>query len=244
LYAIGVVGAITLNLGSCTFNPKLKLHWLERALMGVTFLALVPIELTIAKTKHDALFFICCVLAAGLGLRAWAQRRAGLRTLTVSEHIAAAVAPESLPDFRLNLNPGQTILVAARGMTPVLRFALEEARLRKASLYVLYVKELAVALPGPLPGRESPRWQQDQQAAAIMYPTMEMGRQADVTVIPLYAVSDNPASTILDLAATLGADILMLGTSHRRTLVSLLKGNVVAEVARNLPENIQLLIYG
>ena len=42
----------------------------------------------------------------------------------------------------------------------------------------------------------------------------------------------------------MGIDILMLGASHRRTLLSLLKGNVVAEVARNLPENIQLVIYG
>ena len=60
----------------------------------------------------------------------------------------------------------------------------------------------------------------------------------------MYAVSDDPAGTILDLSATVGVDILMLGTSHRRTLVALLKGDVVTEVAKNLPENIQLVIYG
>ena len=32
LYAIGVVGAITVNLGSCAFNKNLKLLWYERAL--------------------------------------------------------------------------------------------------------------------------------------------------------------------------------------------------------------------
>ena len=42
----------------------------------------------------------------------------------------------------------------------------------------------------------------------------------------------------------LGVDILMLGSPHRRTLASLLKGNVVTEVADKLPENIQLLIHG
>jgi nucleotide-binding universal stress UspA family protein len=57
-------------------------------------------------------------------------------------------------------------------------------------------------------------------------------------------VSENPAATILDLAATLGIDILMLGAPHRRTLVSILKGSVVTEVARNLPENIQMVIHG
>ena len=37
---------------------------------------------------------------------------------------------------------------------------------------------------------------------------------------------------------------MMMGSSHRRALTSLLKGNVVTEVAKNLPENIQLIIYG
>jgi nucleotide-binding universal stress UspA family protein len=73
---------------------------------------------------------------------------------------------------------------------------------------------------------------------------LELGRQNDVTVIPLYAVSENPAMTILDLSATLGIDLLVLGSSHRRRMVSLLKGNVVTEVARSLPENIDLVIYG
>lgn len=244
LYAIGVIGAITVNLGSCTFNKALQLRWPERAVMGLTFLILLCVELTVAKTKPDALFFACCVLGVGLGLRNYAQRRAGLRTLTVSEEVAAHVAPEAVPDFQFNLTSGQTILVAARGFTPVLRFALEEAKLRGGSLYVLYVKELAVALPGPLESTERPRWQDDKVAAGIMYRVLELGGKSDVPVVPVYVVSDDPAATILDLSATLGVDMLILGASHRRTMTSLLKGDVVTEVAKNLPENIQLIIHG
>jgi amino acid transporter/nucleotide-binding universal stress UspA family protein len=245
LYAIGVVGAITVNLGSCSINKQLDLDWLERTLLAFTFLILLAVEFTIARTKPDALFFAVCVLGIGLSLRAYAQRRAGLRTLTVTEQVAATVVPESISNFRVNLNPGQSILVAARGLTPVLRFALEEAHLRQGSLYVLYVKELAVAMPGPLAMNEQPRWQDDPHAAEIMYGVLELGRQNNVSVIPLYSVSESPAGTILDLAATLGADLLVLGTSQqRRTLASLLKGNVVNEVAKNLPENIRLIIYG
>lgn len=243
LYAIGVVGAITLNLGSCSFNKLLKLSFAERALLFVTFLILVPVELTIAKTKPDALFFVCCVVGAGLGLRAYSQRRAGLRTVIVPEHIAASVAPEALRSFQLNLNPGQSIMVAARGLTPVLRFALEEARFRQGTLYVLYVKELAVALPGPLENPGRLRWQDDPEALKIMTSMMELGRQNNVQVVPLYSVSENPAGTILDLSATLGIDILMLGARHRRTLAQMFKGDVANHVARNLPENIQLVIH-
>jgi amino acid transporter/nucleotide-binding universal stress UspA family protein len=244
LYAIGVVGAITVNLGSCLLNKKLKLNVFEYSLMALTFLVLAAVEVTLAKEKHNALFFIVCILVLGLGLRAWAQRRAGLATITVSRDVAAAVSPESFANFRLNLSPGQSILVAARGMTSVLRFALEEARLRQGTLYVLFVKELAVALPGPLENADRPRWQDDKTAAEIMYGMMELGRQNNVPVIPLYAVSENPAATILDLSATLGIDILTLGATHRSRLESLLKGNVVTEVAKNLPENIQMVIYG
>ncbi len=243
LYAIGVVGAITVNLGSCTFNRQLRLRWHERAVMGFTFVLMFAAEITIARTKPDALFFAVCVVGVGLALRGYSQRRAGLRTMTVSQEVAAAVSPEALAHFQLKLEPGQTILVAARGLTPVLRFALEEARLRQSSLYVLYVKELAVSFSGPVDVVERPRWQDDRAASAIMYAMLELGRQNDVPVVPLYAVSENPAGTILDLAATLGVDILMLGASHRRTLVSLLKGSVVTEVANNLPENIQLVIH-
>jgi amino acid transporter len=244
LYAIGVVGAIAVNVGACTFNRGLKLRIFDRILLGATFLVLTAVELTIARTKPDALFFAVCVVGSGLALRGYAQRRAGLRTLTVSTEIAAAVAPESVPDFRLNLTPGQSILVAARGVNPVLRFALEEARLRQGPLYVLYVKEVAVNLPGPVASPERPRWQDDRAASEIMLRMLALGKENNVTVVPVYMVSEDPAGTILDLSATIGIDILILGTPHRHTMVRLLKGNVVTQVADSLPENIQLVIYG
>ena len=105
LYAIGVVGAITLNLGSCTINKTLGLKVWERIVMGGTFLILVAVEITIAKTKPDALFFAVCIMGFGLGPRAYGQRRAGLRTVTVSEEVAAHVSPGPLPTLKLNLTP-------------------------------------------------------------------------------------------------------------------------------------------
>jgi amino acid transporter/nucleotide-binding universal stress UspA family protein len=243
LYAIGVVGAITVNLGSCSFNKALALRWYERGIMAISFFILFAVEITLAKTKPDALFFAVCVLSTGFGLRSYAQRRAGLQTLTVSKEVAAHVVPEMFPDFKFTFTPGQKVMVAARGNTPVLRFALEEAQLREAMLYVLYVKEIAVAFAGFRQPAEAQKWQNDSHARRIMYSMLEQGKKLKVTVIPLYAVSDSPATTMLDLAATLGVDILMVGVSHRTRLASLLRGNVVMEVAKNLPENIQLIIH-
>ena len=244
MYAIGVVGAITVNIGSSCFNKRLGLNWREFTIMVATFAILFAIEITIAKTKPAALFFATCVLLLGFGLRWYAMKRAGIETVMLTKEMAAAlVPPERLENLRPNFAPGQSILVAARGFTPVLRFALEEARLRQGSLYVVYVKQLAVNLLGPLADSERPRWQTDRQAAEIMYGMFDLAQKSGVQVLPVYAVSENPALTIIDIAATLGVDMLMLGAPHRSSMVKLLRGDIVAEVARNLPENIQLIIH-
>ena len=80
--------------------------------------------------------------------------------------------------------------------------------------------------------------------AATENERMDSGRGNRREAGQLAPISENPASTILDLSATLGIDILTLGATHRSRLESLLKGNVVTEVAKNLPENIQMVIYG
>jgi amino acid transporter/nucleotide-binding universal stress UspA family protein len=244
LYAIGVVGAIAVNLGSCVTNKELKLKWWERSIMALTFLILFAVELSIAKTKPNALFFGVCVLGLGLGLRGYVQRRAGLRTLTVSQEVATAFISKTAAPFHWDLTPGLPIMVAARGLTSVLKYALEEARLRESPLFVVYIKPLAVALPGPLSESERPRWQADRQAAQIMYSMLEMGREQGVSIVPVYAVSEDPAATILDFAATLGIEILMLGSPNRHSLLNFFKGDVVTQVVNHLPPNIQLIIHG
>jgi hypothetical protein len=83
------------------------------------------------------------------------MKRSGFETVMLTREMADVIKPERMATLRPNFSPGQSILVAARGFTPVLRFALEEARLRQGNLYVLYVKQLAVNLPGPFGGPAS-----------------------------------------------------------------------------------------
>ncbi len=244
LYAIGVVGAIAVNLGSCTFNFKISIKWYERIVMGITFIVLFAMELTIAKTRQDALFFAVCIVGLGLGARSWVQRLAGYRTLVVKEHIAAQIAPESVPNFKINIDTSKSILVAARGLTPVLSFALEEARLRNATLYVLFVKEISIPILGTPSTPISIRWQDDPEASKIMTTMLALGEKYNVNVFPIYTISDNAATTILDITATLGVDMLILGASQRQAMVKILRGNLIDQVANSLPESIQLIIHG
>ena len=244
LYAIGVVGAIAVNLGSCTFNKRLGLPWYQRLIMGLTFIILVVVELTIAKTKPEALFFAICVLGAGYALRAYSHKVSGLRTMTVTRQVAEMVSPDLIATMVPRLSDGQKIMVAARGVTPALAFALEEAQLRKATLCVLYVKEIAVYFTGGPTNVGRAKWQDDPEANAIMSLTMRLGAERDIAVQPVYAVSEDAAATILDLSATLGVDYLIIGASQRTAMAKLLGGSVVTSVAQQLPDSIRLVIFG
>lgn len=244
LYAIGVVGAIAVNLGSCTFNKRLGLPWYQRLLMGSTFLVLTAVELTIAKTKPDALFFAMCVLGIGLSLRAYSHKLSGLKTVTMTREVAEMVAPNLPATMQPKLEEGQKIMVAARGINPVLNFALEEAQLRKAVLCVLYVKEISVYFAGAPAALGASKWKDDPQAQAIMSLMIKEGEARGVCVQPVYAVSEDTSATILDLAATLGVDYIILGSSQRRSLADLMRGSVATQIAQNLPESIRLMIFG
>jgi amino acid transporter/nucleotide-binding universal stress UspA family protein len=244
LYAIGVVGAITVNVGSCSFNRTVDFTWYDRLLFGITFVILFAVEFTLAHTKPDALFFVTCVLISGLALRAYTLKRQGLTTVTVTRQVAAMVSPDLVATMQPRLEEGQKIMVAARGITPVLSFALDEAQLRKATLCVLFVKEVAVYLSGgPAPlGRA--RWQDDPEANAIMSLMLKLGAERDICVLPIYAVSQDAAATIVDLSATMGIDFLVIGATQRTALANLLRGSVATNVAQHLPDSIQLLIFG
>ena len=244
LYAIGVVGAIAVNLGSCTFNKRLGLRAHERILMGSTFLILAAVEFTLAKTKPDALFFAMCVLFVGLAFRAYSHKISGLRTVTVARKVADMVTPDLLAHMQAQLGEGQKIMVAARGITRVLSFALDEAQLRNATLCVLFVKEIAVFYAGGPTVRGRPKWQDDPEANAIMSLMLKLGTERNICVQPVYAVSEDTATTILDLSATLGVDFLIIGASQRPAMAKLLRGSVATNVASQLPESIQLLIFG
>jgi nucleotide-binding universal stress UspA family protein len=243
LYAIGVVGAIAVNLGSCAFNRSLPISWPARTMIAATFVLLCGVALTLAHTKPDALFFVTCVFLIGLALRAWSQKHKGITTVQVPSKVAEMVEKLQAEDLKLTLPEGGKILVCLRGVTPVLKYAIETAKIRNASLYVLYVREVAVAF-GASTDEAKARWQDDPEAALIMRTAQAIGEQSDVKIIPVYAVAEKAGTAIADAAATLGVDELYLGASGHTALAHLLHGSVVQQVVRNLPDEIAVVIRG
>ena len=108
--------------------------------------------------------------------------------------------------------------------------------MRGAQLLVLYVREVAVNID------ISSKWQDDPHAKALF--TRLEAEARGLKVSKLYSISHSPADTIIDIAATFGVDSVVLGGSRRASLVNLLKGNIVARVAANLPESMHLIVIG
>jgi nucleotide-binding universal stress UspA family protein len=69
LYAIGVIGAIAINLGSTSTNRAVPLKTWERSLMLVMTVLLTAIELTICVVKPHARGFAIVMLVIGLSGR-------------------------------------------------------------------------------------------------------------------------------------------------------------------------------
>ena len=249
LYAVGVVGAIATNLGATCTDWKLKLMRHERALMFVTFGIMAAIELSLFVDKPNARIFAFTILAIGLILRGLARESAQRKSSALASAAAAAelVTPPTaqIPPTSPAVTSDRTattprykgpILTAVRGKGPTLDFAVAEARENGQPLYVLFVREQPVIAPGD----RRKKWTEDKQASEIFESLRDKG--LGETIIPCYVVSDAPAHTIADLASTIGAERVLLGAPKRSSLIHMLRGNIIREVAQFLPDDINLLV--
>ena len=248
MYAIGVVGAITVNLGSSAFNRNLPMLGHERMVMRGSFFILAAVEISIAVTKPPALLFAATVVGVGFAARAMHKgivippqfQGAIERYLPkiAASHQAKNIAEMERARIMAQVgsqHPVKAVMVAAREIVGTLQFAVDEARLHNAKLYVLFVRSVFTRIPA------GHRAETDPEALAVFGALRSI---ADgIELIPIYAVSDDPGWTILDHAAMNGVDMLILGHS-RRYAVTRLSGQCEPPCGVNLPEEIRLVIVG
>ena len=234
LYAVGVVGAIATNFGASGTDKKLGLKKWERNLMLVTCAIMIAIEVTLFVQKPGARVFAVTVLSIGLILRGLASEAAARKQ---TREAAVPTPPPPMAAIDMSHVSGLPILCAVRGIGRTLDFAIEEAKDLGRPLYILFVREQPVVLPED----RRRRWHEDPEARAIF--EYAQGKAAGHPVIPCFAISDAPDATIVDMAATLGASRLILGAPGRSSLMRLLRGNLVRDVADALPEDIGLIVY-
>jgi amino acid transporter/nucleotide-binding universal stress UspA family protein len=139
LYAIGVVGAISINLGTTSTNPELPLKRWERAFMFGLTLIMVAIGLTICVVKPHARSFALLVLVAGLSAR--------LATIVSNKSLPI---PQSLRNTYLAFGVVASLvelgLAVFLGDSPTVLFRLGQYGFTKADLAFFLMLGVATAI--------------------------------------------------------------------------------------------------
>jgi nucleotide-binding universal stress UspA family protein len=254
LYAIGVVGAVALNLGATSTNPHAKLRPYERILMTAMAVLMIAIWLTIAYEKPYALMFVLTILGLGLAarwtarhreeIRTWAEKAAPalvVATDTASERLAASAAALMGKSAVAPTGPIQKrILVATRGNPKLIKFAIDEASAHHGEIIVLFVRHIAVTAFAPV---NAMSLADDAEAVEMFSEFRRLAEEANVPAYFIYSSAFDIADAILETAATHAVDVLLLGTTQRGVLWRAMKGDVIQQVAAHLPERITLLVH-
>lgn len=226
LYAIGFVGAIAVNLGSTSTNLKLPLNYFERAFMFATCLIMSLIELTLFVDKPHARGFVFAVMAVGLLLRSLVKEQ------IEKVHPVSVKALAQLPE-----HTEKSMLVAVTAIGKSLDFALQEAQDHNIPLNVLFVREQKVVTDED----KQRSWVDDPVACQVF--DYVINKSLKIPVGFLYAISANPAHTIVDIAQERQVRRIVMGMP-RKTIpfIRVLRGSIVRDVSRYLPKNIDFVV--
>ncbi|MGD9688570.1 MAG: universal stress protein [Phycisphaerales bacterium] len=237
LYAIGVCGAITIEVFSALVTRELDISRWERIGLGVVGFVVGSVWITIALTKYHALLFVSGLVLVTMLTRAGVRWRAArIAALKLPEPQIGWLAEVRREPLQLDANKPR-IMLAARGRFQA-EFAVDMARRRGATLFVIYVRTLRVLdmRPDAMPRIEDDRAAQESLGTATL-----LAREHGVPCVPIYVCSPKIADEILDYTVTYGCDTLILGKSRRRLFSRALEGDVISEVAKHLPDGVALI---
>jgi amino acid transporter len=235
LYAIGVIGAVAINVSLCALHPRL--HRLKRKLpMTLLGLVLLGIWVTLAFTKLHALAFVTIVMIVGLIARAVTKKlaaRKGPRPSLLRQAIMEQLSPTAMARPRL--------LLGTYGSEALAGAALLEARRLNATLVVCFIR--GVMLSYKYDGQEA-RLSVDTDLAAhrTFARFLDLGHQLGVPVLPVYDSGPNAAELIAENAAVHGAQRILIGTSRRGAIYHLIKGHFQRTLESLLPPEIPVQV--
>ncbi|MCC6427435.1 MAG: amino acid permease [Phycisphaerales bacterium] len=239
MYAVGVVGAITINIGCCAYNQRLGISARQRTGLWIVAICMLAVESTIIATKIHATLFAGAVVAAILTIRflVHSQRQRRAMGEHLPEPATGWLAELEAKPVKLDASRPR-IMLAARGKDQS-EFAVDLARRRHAVLFSIYVRTLRVMdiTPGQIP-----QVQDDPQALLALGTTALLARQAGVPFVPIYVTSTDIAGEILDYTVTYGCDVLIMGKTRRLLFSRKLAGDVVAQVTNTLPDGVSLIL--
>lgn len=236
LYAIGVVGAIAINLSSCCTNRAISMSRGDRFTIAFAAVIMVFVEITIIYEKHQAVIFAICVLTVGMSARAlgkWIEKRRvivpeilGLNVLTLEE------AKDLMPLYK-----GSTLVAVKQAGAGLLDEVATHAKGKSEKVvYALYVEEKPPGWAYPTEVEPS------SEAVKVLNEVVGELEKRGVTALPLWNLGHDPGSLIVKAAKDLNLDTVMIGTTKRTAVERLLKGEVLKRITEQLPQEKHLII--
>jgi hypothetical protein len=224
LYAVGFVGAIATNLGSTCSNFELPLSKKQRAFMFAVFLLMVAIEITLFIDKPHARNFAIGVMLIGLLLRGLVLER------EVRRKPAIPLFKEPLP------LPKGASLCAIIEKGKGLDYALQEGILNGWPLHVLFIREQRAITDIDL---ENEWWEDPEACLVVDHLTPHVDK---IRIKFYYMKSDRSHITIAESARDLQVSRIILDAPRRSRFLQIIQGNLIKNVARSLPDSIDLVI--
>ncbi len=228
LYAIGVIGAVAINISLCAFHPRLR-RWRRKVPMVLLGVVLLSIWVTLAYVKQEALLFVCVVMVVGLVARALNKKlavRKGPRPSLLRQAIMQQLGAGALNQSR--------ILVGTYGSCALAERALARAKRAQATLVVCFIRSVRL------------RYSLDRQltmdtdiaALKTFAKFLDLAHGMGVPVLPIYDSGDNAAELLAEAAALTGCDRILIGTSRQGALYHLIKGHFQQQLEELLPPEI------
>jgi hypothetical protein len=230
LYAIGVIGAVAINVSLCSIHPRLRRPW-RKVAMVVLGIILLAIWVTLAFVKHEALIFVCIVMSVGLAARQlnrWIAGRKGPRPSLLRQAIMSQLPEAAM--FR------PKILVGTYGSDALARSALHHAAEAHATLVVCFIRQ--VNLSYKYDGEQSLTIDSDQAALRAFSRFLDLGHDMGVPVLPVYDTGPDAAVLMAENAAIYGCERVLIGTSRQGAIYHLIKGHFQHRLESLLPPEI------
>ena len=233
LYAIGVIGAVAINVSLCALHPRLRRLRRKLSMAGLG-VVLLTIWVTLAFTKLHALAFVSIVMVVGLTARQVTKviaARAGKRSL-LQQAVMEQLTTEALARRR--------VMVGTYGSVALAPSALSLAKQHGAALVVCFIRQVALSYKYEADRKSG--IDSDLAAQRTFSRFLDLAHETEVPVIPVYDTGGDAAELMAETAAVYGCERVLIGTSRKGALYHLIKGHFQRRLESLLPPDIPVQV--
>lgn len=233
LYAIGVIGAVTIDVTLCAVHPRLR-RWYRKGPMFVLAGLLILILLSLAHEKVPAVIFVSVVMVVGLSLR-WITKYLAAR----DPDRLSLLREATIEQLSADIAGKPKMLIGTYGSTALAEQAIDYARQHQAALVVCFVRELAL---NEHVFTEQGRLTIDTDPVALktFAHYLHLGHDRSVPIIPAYDTGNDAATAMAETAAMYACDRILIGTSRKGALHRFVKGSFQTRLESLLPHEIKV----